>query len=41
MTAFLSVFRDGAAICLDRFHDMRGLEVRWWSVGGTQTRTPR
>ena len=35
MTAFLSVFRDGAAICLDRFHDMRGLEVRWWSVGGT------
>lgn len=35
MTAFLSVFRDGAAICLDRYHDMRGLEVRWWSVGGT------
>src|SRR5262245_2069411 len=21
MTAFLSVFRDGAAICIDRFHD--------------------
>lgn len=35
MTAFLSVFRDGAAICLERFHDMHGLEVRWWSVGGT------
>ena len=35
MTAFLSIFRDGAAICLDRYHDMRGLEVRWWSVGGT------
>lgn len=35
VTAFLSVYRDHAAVCLERFHDMRGMEVRWWSVGGT------
>ena len=35
VTTFLSVFKDGAAICLDRVHDMRGLEVHWWQVGGT------
>jgi DNA-binding IclR family transcriptional regulator len=35
MTVFLSVYRDGRAICLERFHDMHGMEVRWWSVGGS------
>jgi len=35
VTAFLSIFKDGAAVCLDRVHDMRGLEVHWWQVGGT------
>lgn len=34
ITAFLSVFQDGAALALERIHDMRGMEVRWWSVGG-------
>lgn len=34
-TAFLSVYRDRAAICLERVHDMKGMEVRWWAVGGT------
>jgi len=35
MTVFLSIYRDGQAICLDRFHDLQGMEVRWWQVGGT------
>ncbi|MGI3168999.1 IclR family transcriptional regulator [Pseudooceanicola sp. C21-150M6] len=35
VTAFLSVFKEGAAVCLDRVHDMRGIEVHWWAVGGT------
>jgi DNA-binding IclR family transcriptional regulator len=35
ITAFLSVFRDGQAVCLERVHDMKGMEVRWWAVGGT------
>lgn len=35
ITTFLSVFRDGAAICLDRFHDVSGVEVHWWQVGGS------
>ena len=35
ITAFLSVFRDHQAVCLERVHDMNGMEVRWWSVGGT------
>jgi IclR family KDG regulon transcriptional repressor len=35
MTVFLSVYRDGRAVCLERFHDMHGLEVRWWAVGGS------
>lgn len=35
VTAFLSIFKDGAAVCLDRVHDMRGLEVHWWQIGGT------
>lgn len=35
VTAFLSVFKEGTAVCLDRVHDMRGIEVHWWAVGGT------
>lgn len=35
MTAFLSVYKDGETICLERIHDMRGIEVHWWPVGGT------
>ncbi len=35
ITAFLSVYRDHQAVCLERVHDMNGMEVRWWSVGGT------
>lgn len=34
-TAFLSVFQDGQATCLERVHDMKGMEVRWWAVGGS------
>ncbi len=35
VTSFLSVYRDHSAVCLDRFHDMRGIELHWWPVGGT------
>jgi len=35
MTAFLSVYDNGETICLERIHDMRGIEVHWWPVGGT------
>jgi DNA-binding IclR family transcriptional regulator len=35
VTSFLSVYRDHSAVCLDRFHDMRGMELHWWPVGGT------
>lgn len=35
VTAFLSVFKEGGAVCLDRVHDMRGIEVHWWAIGGT------
>jgi IclR family transcriptional regulator, KDG regulon repressor len=35
MTVFLSVYHDGEALCLDRLHDMKGIEVHWWAVGGT------
>lgn len=34
-TAFLSVYDSGDAICLDRIHDMKGIEVHWWAIGGT------
>src|SRR5262249_48656634 len=34
-TAFLSIYQQHAAVCLERFHDIRGMEVRWWAVGGT------
>lgn len=33
-TVFLSVYHDGAAVCLDQFHSDRSVEVRWWIVGG-------
>lgn len=33
LTAFISVYKGGEAICLERLHDMRGIEVRWWAVG--------
>lgn len=35
MTAFLSVYDNGDTVCLERIHDMRGIEVHWWPVGGT------
>lgn len=35
LTVFLSEYRDHCAICLDRFHDHRGMEVHLWSVGGS------
>jgi len=35
VTAFISVFQDDSAVCLDRVHDMRGIEVHWWAIGGT------
>ncbi len=35
MTVFLTVYKDGETICLERIHDMRGIEVHWWPVGGT------
>ena len=34
-TAFLSIYDRGDAVCLDRLHDMKGIEVHWWAVGGT------
>ncbi len=35
LTTFLSVYQDHSAVCLERLHDMKGMEVHWWSVGGT------
>lgn len=35
ITAFISVYADGDMICLDRIHDMKGVEVHWWAVGGS------
>lgn len=34
MTAFLAVYDKDEAVCLERVHDMRGIEVHWWPVGG-------
>ena len=34
-TAFISVYQDGDVVCLERIHDMKGVEVHWWAVGGT------
>ena len=35
MTAFISVYDRGDVVCLERIHDMKGIEVHWWAVGGT------
>ena len=35
VTAFISVYDEGDTVCLDRLHDMKGIEVHWWAVGGT------
>lgn len=32
-TAFLSVYQDGQAFCIERIHGLGGMEVRWWNVG--------
>ena len=34
-TTFISVYESGDAVCLDRIHDVKGIEVHWWAVGGT------
>lgn len=34
VTTFLSIYQNRSAICLERLHDMKGMEVRWWAVGG-------
>lgn len=33
-TAFLSVHRDGKAVCVERFHGNHPVQVSWWQVGG-------
>jgi IclR family transcriptional regulator, KDG regulon repressor len=35
ITAFISIYDDGDVVCLDRIHDMKGIEVHWWAIGGT------
>lgn len=35
VTTFLSVYEEGTAICIDRLHGMRGVEVHRWAIGGT------
>jgi DNA-binding IclR family transcriptional regulator len=35
VTAFLSVYEDGAMVCLDRIHDMKWIEINWVAIGGT------
>lgn len=35
LTAFISIYKGGEAVCLERLHDVRGVEVRWWAVGDT------
>lgn len=34
-TVFLSVYREGEAMCLARFHGNQPVQVSWWQVGGT------
>ncbi|RUM98266.1 IclR family transcriptional regulator [Pseudaminobacter arsenicus] len=34
-TVILSVFQNRSAICLERIHDINGLDIKWWQVGGT------
>jgi DNA-binding IclR family transcriptional regulator len=33
-SVFLSVYRDGEALCLARVHGDTPVHVRWWNVGG-------
>ena len=33
-TVFLSVYRNRSALCLERMHDGRSIEIHWWPVGG-------
>ena len=33
-TVFLSVYRNRSALCLERLHDGRSIEIHWWPVGG-------
>lgn len=33
-TTFLSIYREHAALCLEKFHHDRSIQVRWWAVGG-------
>jgi DNA-binding IclR family transcriptional regulator len=35
VSAYLSVYQDGCAICLERIHDINGFVERNWKVGGT------
>lgn len=35
VTSFLSVYHQGTALALERLHDVKGIEVRWWPIGGT------
>jgi len=35
LTVFLSEYSDHSAICLDRYHDHRGMEVHFWPIGGS------
>jgi DNA-binding IclR family transcriptional regulator len=34
-TIFLSVYRNQSALCLERMHDGRSIEIHWWPVGGS------
>lgn len=34
VTSFLSIYQNHGAVCLERMHDVKGMEVRWWSIGG-------
>jgi DNA-binding IclR family transcriptional regulator len=34
-TAFLSVYQNRSAVCLERLHDDRSITFRWWPVGGS------
>lgn len=33
-TVFLSVYQNRSALCLERLHDGRSIEIHWWPVGG-------
>lgn len=35
VTVFLSEYRDHSAVCLDRYHDHKGMEVHLWPIGGS------